>query len=92
MGRYSSFGRHFSRTPLLQAVAEILEHFLRPNDVVVDYSCGANEFVPLVKRWAHRAGFKVGRNFVMLFSHPTVVCLSKAWNTGYGVACCRASF
>jgi hypothetical protein len=67
LSRYSSFGRHFSRTQLLQAVAEILEHFLRPNDVVVDYSCGANEFVPLVKRCAHRAGFKVGGCSVMLF-------------------------
>lgn len=58
--RYSSYGRHFSRPQLLQAVAEILEMFLRPNDVIVDFSCGANEFVPLVKRWAARNGLKVG--------------------------------
>jgi hypothetical protein len=86
LSRYSSFGRHFSRTQLLQAVAEILEHFLRPNDVVVDYSCGANEFVPLVKRWAHRAGFKVGGCPVMLFSRPTAgclpVCVKHRSNTG----------
>jgi hypothetical protein len=65
--RYSSYGRHFSQPPLLQAVAEILEQFMRPNDVVVDYSCGANEWVPMVKRWCHRAGFKVGAYLIVRF-------------------------
>ena len=32
---------------------------MRPNDVIVDFSCGANEFVPIVKRWAAAQGLKV---------------------------------
>lgn len=31
--RYSSYGRHFSRTPVLQAITNVLVHNLRPNDV-----------------------------------------------------------
>ncbi|KAK9814428.1 hypothetical protein WJX72_005780 [[Myrmecia] bisecta] len=65
--RYTSYGRHFTKTPLLQQVSHRLLDYMRAGDYIVDFSCGANEFVPLVKREALLAGFAVnGRSFDIL--------------------------
>lgn len=57
--RYSSFGRHFSNRQLLYAIANVLEQYMRPYDCIVDFSCGANDFVPIVKDVCFANGYEV---------------------------------
>ena len=57
--RYSSYGRHFTKPHLLQTVAQLLIPYLLYGDTVVDFSCGANTFVPAVKEEAFHHGVAV---------------------------------
>lgn len=54
--RYSSYGRHFTKRSHLQIVAKKLGVLINPGDTVVDFSCGSNEFIPLVKEHCKRLG------------------------------------
>lgn len=57
--RYSSYGRHFTKLHLLEQVAQLLSFYLHDGDTVVDFSCGANAFVPLVKQEGRKQGLSL---------------------------------
>lgn len=57
--RYSSYGRHFTKQVLLQRVAQMLTFYLLDGDTLVDFSCGANAFVPLVKQEGRKQGITI---------------------------------
>ena len=57
--RYSSYGRHFTKLHLLEQVAQLLSFYLHDGDTVVDFSCGANAFVPLVKKEGRKQGLSI---------------------------------
>ena len=45
-------------------MAKKLEIFINPDDTIVDFSCGSNEFLPIVKKICQEAGKPVkGRAF-----------------------------
>lgn len=48
--RYSSYGRHFTQNYKLKEIAERIRYFLRHEDCVVDFGCGANEWLPAMKQ------------------------------------------
>jgi hypothetical protein len=78
--RYSSYGRHFTRRNLLELVASRLAFFLRNDDCVVDFSCGTNEFVPLVKRAAVKQGIRVtGRAYDIIVARDCTDFVLKSW-------------
>jgi len=58
--RYSSYGRHFTKVDLLRFSAKKLEVFAKTGDVIVDFSCGANEFLPMFKRECLSRGKDLG--------------------------------
>ncbi len=41
------------------AIADVLEQYVRPHDYIVDFSCGANDFVPIVKDTCFANGVEV---------------------------------
>ena len=47
--RYTSYGRHFTEAGHLVALNEFLLPYLQDQDTVVDFSCGANVWVPMLK-------------------------------------------
>lgn len=57
--RYSSYGRHFTKLVLLRQVAQMLSFYLHDGDTMVDFSCGANAFVPLVKQEGAKQGLTI---------------------------------
>ena len=67
--RYSSYGRHFTKLHLLEQVAQLLSFYLHDGDTIVDFSCGANAFVPLVKKEGRKQGLSLkGRAFDIITS------------------------
>ena len=67
--RYSSYGRHFTKQVLLQQVAQILSFYLQDGDTVVDFSCGANAFLPLVKQEGTKQGLSIsGQSYDIITS------------------------
>lgn len=67
--RYSSYGRHFTKEHLLKTVAQLLSFYLHDGDTIVDFSCGANAFVPLVKKEGAKQGLTLkGRAFDIITS------------------------
>ena len=61
--RFTSFGRHFSDGEILNFVADKLVPFLLDGDILIDFSCGRNEFLPLVRQRAAEVGVIVGPIF-----------------------------
>ena len=67
--RYSSYGRHFTKEHLLLQVAQLLSFYLHDGDTIVDFSCGANAFLPLVKKEGGKQGLSLkGRAFDIITS------------------------
>ena len=54
---YTSYGRHFTKPEHMRKLCKRLVPFLLPGDTVVDFSCGSNEFVPLLKRLCAEDGW-----------------------------------
>ncbi|KAK9844902.1 hypothetical protein WJX74_008431 [Apatococcus lobatus] len=78
--RYTSYGRHFTKAPQMEAVATRLLDFLSRGDTVVDFSCGSNEFVPMVKRMALAAGIEVfGRAYDIITARHFEDLIIKSW-------------
>ena len=78
--RYSSYGRHFTKSSHLNKTAELLCYYLRNGDTAVDFSCGANAFVPMVKRKAAEQGKLVaGRAFDIITSHRLDDFVRQSW-------------
>ena len=55
--RYTSYGRHFTQPGYLQVVNQRLLPLLRPGDTIVDFSCGENTWVPMLKEMCLRGGW-----------------------------------
>ncbi len=47
---YTSYGRHFTLPYLLEEVNKYLLPFMLTGDTVVDFSCGYNVWLPMLKR------------------------------------------
>lgn len=57
--RYTSFGRHFTKPEIMDRVVERVMEHIADGDIVVDMTCGANTFVPAIKKKAKENGGKV---------------------------------
>ena len=54
---------------MLETVAQLLSFYLHDGDTIVDFSCGANAFVPLVKKEGAKQGLTLkGRAFDIITS------------------------
>lgn len=79
-GRYSSYGRHFTHPTLLQQVTNRLVPLLRNGDCLVDFSCGKNEFIPMVKEAARQDGIVVtGRAYDIIVAKDLADFVLKSW-------------
>jgi len=77
---YTSFGRRFPKADIIRTVAGRLCQHLKNGDRVVDFSCGANEFVPLVKRMALAEGVVVqGRGYDIIVPRDLSDFVLKSW-------------
>lgn len=78
--RYSSYGRHFTKLVLLKQVAQMLSFYLHDGDTVVDFSCGANAFVPLVKQEGAKQGLSIsGCSFDIITSQNLDGFQRRSW-------------
>lgn len=59
MGRYTSYGRHFTKEDRLEKLCNLLKPLLRAEDLVVDFSCGSNEFLHMLNRMCIMDGFSI---------------------------------
>ncbi|GMH42351.1 hypothetical protein BSKO_10270 [Bryopsis sp. KO-2023] len=48
-GRYTSYGRHFTNTCILKDIVTRVIPYLAQNDMVVDFSCGSNEWLEIMR-------------------------------------------
>ncbi|CAM6035194.1 unnamed protein product [Sphagnum compactum] len=66
--RYTSFGRHFTKTEKLREVVTRLQWYVQDGDMVVDFCCGANDF----STQAYQELSKFGKNceFMNFDIHP----------------------
>lgn len=56
---YTSFGRHFTKTTVLEHVANHLIAHLQPNNLIVDFSCGSNEFLGIIVDFCRHNNFEI---------------------------------
>jgi len=42
--KYTTFSRHYTTAPVLQAIAKRIQSLLKPGDTYVDFACGQNSF------------------------------------------------
>ena len=64
----------------MEAVAIRLLDFLAAGDTVVDFSCGSNEFVPMVKEKALKSGIEVfGKAFDIITGRHFEDLIIKSW-------------
>ena len=54
--RYTSYGRHFTQDQHLRVLNDFLLPHIHGGDTVVDFSCGANVWVPMLKNMCLEAG------------------------------------
>lgn len=81
MTSYTSYGRHFTLPPLLEELNRYLMPFLHNHDTVVDFSCGYNVWVPMLKRMCLENGW-VGAQLVA-FAAPSSLSLGSL-SMGFG--------
>ncbi|KAH6784991.1 hypothetical protein C2S51_000419 [Perilla frutescens var. frutescens] len=56
--RYTSFGRHFTNVEKLKQVVNRLRWYVEDGDMIVDFSCGSNDFSCFMKEELDRMGKK----------------------------------
>ncbi|KAK9155441.1 hypothetical protein Sjap_002921 [Stephania japonica] len=54
--RYTSFGRHFTKVDKLQEIVDKLHWYVKNDDMIVDFACGANDFSWLMKEKLYQVG------------------------------------
>ncbi|XP_057792962.1 protein ENHANCED DOWNY MILDEW 2-like [Salvia miltiorrhiza] len=54
--RYTSFGRHFTNVDKLKQVVNRLRWYVQDGDMIVDFSCGSNDFSCFMKEELDRMG------------------------------------
>ena len=61
-------------------MAKKLEVFINPDDTIVDFSCGSNEFLPIVKKVCREAGKRVkGKAFDIITPCISEDFQQKSW-------------
>lgn len=83
---YTSYGRHFTLPTLLEEVNRYLMPFLRKHDTVVDFSCGYNVWVPMLKRMCIENGW-VGAPVVNFALSVCSLSLPRTHVVLYGMFC-----
>lgn len=63
--RYTSYGRHFTKKPILRTIVNFVFQYMKPNDLIVDFSCGANDFLGMISDACKASHLKVN-----LFTTP----------------------
>ncbi|KAK9155443.1 hypothetical protein Sjap_002923 [Stephania japonica] len=53
---YTSFGRHFTKVDKLKEIVDKLHWYVKNEDVIVDFCCGANDFSWLIKEKLYESG------------------------------------
>ncbi|GLT50941.1 hypothetical protein SLA2020_243960 [Shorea laevis] len=62
--RYTSFGRHFTKEEKLEVIVDRLHWYVQDGDMLVDTSCGSNDFSWLMKAKLEETGKKCSyRNY-----------------------------
>ncbi|XP_065862485.1 protein ENHANCED DOWNY MILDEW 2 isoform X2 [Euphorbia lathyris] len=56
--RYTSFGRHFTKIEKLEKIVDMLHWYIKDEDMIVDFCCGANDFSCLMKKKLEETGKK----------------------------------
>ncbi|KAJ4950838.1 hypothetical protein NE237_027670 [Protea cynaroides] len=65
--RYTSFGRHFTKVDKLKEIVDTLHWYVQHGDMIVDFSCGANDFSYLMKDKLEETGKKCSfRNYDLI--------------------------
>ncbi|XP_009364644.2 protein ENHANCED DOWNY MILDEW 2-like isoform X2 [Pyrus x bretschneideri] len=54
--RYTSFGRHFTKVKKLEQIVDRLHWYVQPGDMIVDFSCGSNDFSILMSKKLEQTG------------------------------------
>lgn len=77
---YVSYGREFTDLRVVKIIAQRVVHFLRDKDCVVDFSCGPNEFLPMVKGLALDEGIVItGRAYDIIVPRNLMDFKRAAW-------------
>ncbi|KAI5066302.1 hypothetical protein GOP47_0018926 [Adiantum capillus-veneris] len=65
--RYTSYGRHFTKSEKLEEIVDRLHWYIDKGDMVVDFCCGANEFSLFTRKKLEETGKKCEyRNFDLI--------------------------
>lgn len=72
--RYTSFGRHFTKTEKLKEIVDIMHWYVKDGDTVVDFCCGSNEFSLLMKEKLDPRGIKCNYKNYDLFRPKDDFC------------------
>ena len=80
MQRYTSYGRHFTLDYKLQALSERLVTYINDGDTIVDFSCGANDWVPRMQEESARRGLRCyGKAFDIITPINVQNYVQKSW-------------
>lgn len=78
--RYTSFGRHFTKTEKLEQIVDRLHWYVEKGDMVVDFCCGANEFSLLMKKKLEETGKKCDyKNFDIIQTKNDFNFVKRDW-------------
>ncbi|XP_021849641.2 protein ENHANCED DOWNY MILDEW 2 [Spinacia oleracea] len=72
--RYTSFGRHFTKPEKLQEIADALHWYVKDDDTIVDFCCGANDFSLFMKEKLEKRGRKCNYKNYDLFRPKKDFC------------------
>ena len=89
--RYTSYGRHFTEAGHLEALNEFLLPYLQHQDTIVDFSCGANVWVPMLKTACLQQGIVRPPAPCGHISHTSLHDLSQPCRAGCRVRQCGTS-
>ncbi|KAH7286771.1 hypothetical protein KP509_32G022200 [Ceratopteris richardii] len=65
--RYTSYGRHFTKSEKLEEIVDRLHWYVSPGDMIVDFCCGANEFSLFMRKKLEETGKKCDyKNFDLI--------------------------
>ncbi|KAI4306164.1 hypothetical protein L6164_029465 [Bauhinia variegata] len=65
--RYTSYGRHFTSSEKLEGIVDRLHWYVQNGDMIVDFSCGSNDFSILLNKKLEETGKKCSyKNYDLL--------------------------
>ena len=78
--RYTSYGRHFTITEQLRTLSKQLVLFMKHGDTIVDFSCGANEWLPMMKTMCAEMGKQcTGKAFDIITPRDVTDYEQRSW-------------